>query len=138
MSRRWQIVFVAACLFLPGVARASTFQLGVWADDARASGCVEVPPGGCFTLHGWAFVSDDLGLGYATYRFLFPDNVERDLPTINGAIMVLDGETGLLRAILGANWVTAFRTAALSAGQATIARSKVKISSDVFLIIGLL
>jgi ornithine cyclodeaminase/alanine dehydrogenase len=44
-----------------------------------------------------------------------PDNAERDLPTINGAILVLDGETGLLRAILGANWVTAFRTAALSA-----------------------
>lgn len=44
-----------------------------------------------------------------------PDNPERDLPTINGAILVLDGETGLLRAILGANWVTEFRTAALSA-----------------------
>lgn len=44
-----------------------------------------------------------------------PDNAGRDLPTINGAILVLDGETGLLRAILGANWVTAFRTAALSA-----------------------
>jgi ornithine cyclodeaminase/alanine dehydrogenase len=44
-----------------------------------------------------------------------PDNAERDLPTINGAILVLDGETGLLRALLGANWITAFRTAALSA-----------------------
>ena len=44
-----------------------------------------------------------------------PDNAERGLPTINGAILVLDGDTGLLRAILGANWITAFRTAALSA-----------------------
>jgi ornithine cyclodeaminase/alanine dehydrogenase len=44
-----------------------------------------------------------------------PDNAERDLPTINGAILVLDGETGLLRALLGASWVTACRTAALSA-----------------------
>ena len=44
-----------------------------------------------------------------------PDNPGRDLPAINGAIMVLDAQTGLLRAVLGANWVTAVRTAALSA-----------------------
>jgi ornithine cyclodeaminase/alanine dehydrogenase-like protein (mu-crystallin family) len=44
-----------------------------------------------------------------------PENKQRDLPAINGAIMVLDAETGLLRAIVGANWITAVRTAALSA-----------------------
>ncbi len=44
-----------------------------------------------------------------------PGNPARDLPTINGAIMVLDAETGLLRAMVGANWITAVRTAALSA-----------------------
>jgi ornithine cyclodeaminase/alanine dehydrogenase-like protein (mu-crystallin family) len=44
-----------------------------------------------------------------------PGNPGRDLPAINGAIMVLDAETGLLRAVLGANWITAVRTAALSA-----------------------
>lgn len=44
-----------------------------------------------------------------------PDNPSRGLPSINGAIMVLDGQTGLLRAVLGANWITAVRTAALSA-----------------------
>lgn len=44
-----------------------------------------------------------------------PDNPSKGLPAINGAIMVLDGHTGLLRAVLGANWVTAIRTAALSA-----------------------
>jgi ornithine cyclodeaminase/alanine dehydrogenase-like protein (mu-crystallin family) len=44
-----------------------------------------------------------------------PENKKRDLPAINGAIMVLDAETGLLRAIVGANWITAVRTAALSA-----------------------
>ncbi|MGP6089869.1 ornithine cyclodeaminase family protein [Antarctobacter jejuensis] len=43
-----------------------------------------------------------------------PDNPGRGLPSINGAIMVLDAETGLLRAVLGANWITAVRTAALS------------------------
>ena len=43
-----------------------------------------------------------------------PQNPARGLPTINGAIMVLDAGTGLLRAVLDANWITAIRTAALS------------------------
>ncbi|WP_170337319.1 ornithine cyclodeaminase family protein [Ruegeria arenilitoris] len=43
-----------------------------------------------------------------------PENPARDLPAINGAIMVMDAQTGLLRAVLGANWITAVRTAALS------------------------
>ncbi len=43
-----------------------------------------------------------------------PENPARGLPAINGAIMVMDGQTGLLRAVLEANWVTAVRTAALS------------------------
>ncbi|WP_223425859.1 ornithine cyclodeaminase family protein [Tateyamaria pelophila] len=43
-----------------------------------------------------------------------PDNPANGLPAINGAIMVLDAQTGLLRAVLGANWITAIRTAALS------------------------
>ena len=46
---------------------------------------------------------------------VFPGNAERGLPAINGAIQVLDAKTGLLRAVLDANWVTAVRTAALSA-----------------------
>jgi ornithine cyclodeaminase/alanine dehydrogenase len=44
-----------------------------------------------------------------------PENPGRGLPAINGAIMVLDAQTGLLRAMVGANWITAVRTAALSA-----------------------
>lgn len=44
-----------------------------------------------------------------------PGNADRGLPAINGAIMVLDAETGKLCAIVGANWITAVRTAALSA-----------------------
>ena len=44
-----------------------------------------------------------------------PDNPGRGLPAINGAILVLDAETGLLKSVMGANWITAHRTAALSA-----------------------
>lgn len=66
---------------IPGTAHAqppanpSLFQLGIWADDPRHSNCVEVPPGGNFMIHAWGWVPDDLGLGYITYRFDFPDNV---------------------------------------------------------------
>ena len=44
-----------------------------------------------------------------------PDNPALGLPTINGTILVLDSATGLLKAVLGANWITAVRTAGLSA-----------------------
>ncbi|MDU8944565.1 NAD(P)-binding domain-containing protein [Ovoidimarina sediminis] len=44
-----------------------------------------------------------------------PDNPGLDLPAINGSILVFDAATGLLAALLDANWVTAVRTAALSA-----------------------
>jgi ornithine cyclodeaminase len=43
-----------------------------------------------------------------------PGNPDRGLPAINGAIMLLDSETGVLRAVTGANWITAVRTAGLS------------------------
>ena len=36
------------------------------------------------------------------------------LPAINGSIIAMDADTGMLKAIIDANWVTAVRTAALS------------------------
>ncbi|MBX2884340.1 MAG: hypothetical protein KTR32_30590 [Granulosicoccus sp.] len=36
------------------------------------------------------------------------------LPAVNGGIMLLDSETGQLRAVLDANWVTGIRTAGMS------------------------
>lgn len=74
------LIWIAAAVF-PEITFAqppedpSLFQLGIWADDTRSSGCVEVPPGGNFTIHAWGWVPDDLGLGYITYRFDFPENV---------------------------------------------------------------
>jgi len=44
-----------------------------------------------------------------------PRNPARGLAGINGAILLLDSETGLLRAVADANWITAARTAGLSA-----------------------
>ncbi len=44
-----------------------------------------------------------------------PGNKERGLPGIDGTILLHDSETGRLRAIMGARWVTGVRTAGLSA-----------------------
>ena len=60
-------------------------------------------------------VGDREGLTVLKAATISPDNASRGLPAINGAILALDAETGLLRAVLGANWITAVRTAALSA-----------------------
>lgn len=57
----------------------------------------------------------DQGLTILKTVTVSPENPGRGLPAINGAILALDAETGLLKAVLGANWVTAHRTAALSA-----------------------
>lgn len=72
-----------------------------------------LPGGGRYMMSTLA-VGDD-GFVVVKQVSVCPDNPSRGLPAINGGIMVLDAETGLLRAVLGANWVTAVRTAALSA-----------------------
>jgi len=59
--------------------------------------------------------SDDLGVIAVKSVMVNDRNKARGLAGINGAIMLLDAETGLLRAVIGANWVTAVRTAGLSA-----------------------
>lgn len=46
---------------------------------------------------------------------LNPDNPDKGLPQINGLVTMLDSQTGLPAAILDGNWITAVRTAGLSA-----------------------
>lgn len=46
---------------------------------------------------------------------LNPDNNARGIPQINGLVTMLDSDTGLPLAILDGNWITAVRTAGLSA-----------------------
>lgn len=50
---------------------------------------------------------------------LNPENPKHGLPQINGLVTMLDSETGLPVAILDGNWVTAVRTAGLSATAAS-------------------
>lgn len=62
--------------------------------------------------------SDDPDVVAVKTVMVSPGNPARGLAGINGAIILLDSETGLLRAVVGANWVTAVRTAGLSAAVA--------------------
>lgn len=57
---------------------------------------------------------DDPALTVIKAVTVSPENPDQGLPAINGAITVFDSRTGLLRAVMGANWITAVRTAGLS------------------------
>lgn len=84
----------------------------------KADGRLHVAPKSALLPGGGRYMMSTLAVGDVTVVkqvTVSPNNPARDLPAINGAIMVLDAETGLLRALMGANWITAHRTAALSA-----------------------
>ena len=58
---------------------------------------------------------DDPDMTIVKSVMVSPRNPGRGRPGIDGAILVQDSETGALRAVMQAGWVTAMRTAALSA-----------------------
>jgi len=64
---------------------------------------------------------------------LNPRNPERGLPQINGLVTMLDSSSGLPVAILDGNWITAVRTAGLSA---TAAKYMARKDSSVVAFIG--
>ena len=76
---------------------------------------VAVLPGDGRYMMATLAVSDDPPIVAVKSVMVSPDNAARNLPGINGAIMLLDSQTGLLKCVMGANWVTAMRTAGLSA-----------------------
>jgi len=84
----------------------------------KAEGRLHVAPKSAILPGEGRYMMSTLAVGEVTVVkqvSVCPGNGERGLPAINGAIMVLDAETGLLRACMDANWITAHRTAALSA-----------------------
>jgi len=64
---------------------------------------------------------------------LNPRNSKRNLPQINGLVTMLDSDTGLPVAILDGNWITAVRTAGLSA---VAARRMAREDSSVVAFVG--
>ncbi len=87
---------------------------------AKSAGRLHVTPKSALLPGGGRYMMSTLAVGDEGLTVLktvsvSPDNPGRGLPAINGAILVLDAETGLLKSVMGANWITAHRTAALSA-----------------------
>ena len=74
-----------------------------------------VQPGDGRYMMATLSASDAPGVMVTKTVMISPENYKQGLDTINGAIMVFDSTTGLLRCVMGANWVTAVRTAGLSA-----------------------
>ena len=60
-------------------------------------------------------VSDEPAIMAVKSVMLAPENSAKGLPQINGLITVMDSVTGLPLACMDANWITAVRTATLSA-----------------------
>lgn len=86
----------------------------------KAEGRLQTTPKSVILPGDGRYMMSTLAVGGDGYTVLktvgvYPDNADRGLPATTGAIVVLDAETGVLRALLGAAWVTGVRTAALSA-----------------------
>ncbi len=75
---------------------------------------VILPPDGRYMMAALAAMDRPSLLAVKTV-VLNPTNPDRGLPQINGLVTMLDSVTGLPAAILDGNWVTAVRTAGLSA-----------------------
>ncbi len=75
---------------------------------------VILPEDGRYMMAALAAADDPPFLAVKTL-VLNPRNSDKNLPQINGLVTMLDSDTGLPMAILDGNWVTAVRTAGLSA-----------------------
>ncbi len=114
-------------LYLPdGAIEALAIPPGEIADAveaaliAKSEGRLHVTPKSALLPGDGRYMMSTLAVGDEGLTVLktvsvSPGNPGRGLPSINGAILALDAETGLLKAVMGANWITAHRTAALSA-----------------------
>ena len=104
-----------------GIAPAEFADAIETAIDEQAAGRLHVAPKSAVMPRDGRYMMSTLAVGEAAGLTILkaatvsPDNPDRGLPAINATIIALDSKTGLLRAVMGANWVTAVRTAALSA-----------------------
>lgn len=75
---------------------------------------VMLPPDGRYMMAALAAADDPSLLAVKTV-VLNAENGKRGLPTINGVVTLLDGMTGQAVGLVEGNWITAVRTAGLSA-----------------------
>ncbi len=107
---------------------AGSAENSVW----NAPKAVIMPPDGRYMMAALAAADDPCLLVVKTV-VLNPDNPGNGLPQINGLVTVLNSETGLPVAVMDANWITAVRTAGLSA---VAAKHMARKSSSVAAFIG--
>ena len=93
---------------------------------------VMLPPDGRYMMAALAAADDPPLLAVKTV-ILNPANAERGIPLINGVVTLLDSHTGLPVGVIDGNWVTAVRTAGLSA---VAARAMARPESSVAAFIG--
>ena len=68
-----------------------TFYAGIYADSARSADCVLGPAGSSFDQYVWAWVPEELGVTYLTFRFVFPSNLDLTRrPTFNDLVSRLE------------------------------------------------
>jgi ornithine cyclodeaminase/alanine dehydrogenase len=104
---------------------AGSAQSSVWS----APKAVIQPGDGRYMMAALAAADDPALLAVKTV-VLNPRNTERGLPQINGLVTLLSSDTGLPAAILDGNWITAVRTAGLSATAAKhLARQDSKVAA---------
>lgn len=84
---------------------------------------VILPPDNRYMMAALAAMDDPSLLAVKTV-VLNPRNPDNGLPQINGLVTMLDSETGLPVAIMDGNWITAVRTAGLSATAARYMANK--------------
>ena len=84
---------------------------------------VILPPDGRYLMAALAAV-DEPPLLATKSVVLNPSNPDRGLPQINGVVTLLDSSSGLPVAILDGKWITAVRTAGLSATAAKYMATK--------------
>jgi ornithine cyclodeaminase/alanine dehydrogenase len=80
----------------------------------NAPKAVITPPDGRYMMATLAAADDPPFLAVKAL-VLNPDNPKRGLPSINALVTLLDSRSGLPLAVIDGNWVTAVRTAGLSA-----------------------
>lgn len=80
----------------------------------NAPKAVITPPDGRYMMATLSAADDPPFLAVKSL-ILNPRNRERGLPDINSMVILLDSDTGLPLAIMDGNWITAVRTAGLSA-----------------------
>ena len=118
--------------FAPKVLNDENLQaLGISAEDvvqaiegalrAKAAGDLHTTPKSVIQPGDGRYMMTTLGTGgdpdvtVVKAVTVCPDNPARGLPSITGAIMVLDAQSGECLTLMDAEWITAVRTAGLSA-----------------------